>query len=81
MDYGQRLRDLRVDKDMTQAEIAKILGTTQSYYSQYELGSRPMPADRLCILCRYYGVSSDYILGLPEGLSYGLSKTKKSEHK
>ena len=76
MQYSQRLRDLREDADKTQEEIAKILGTTQQYYGSYETGKRPLPLDRLYILCNYYKVSADYILGLPEGRPYGLSKTK-----
>ena len=77
MDYMQRLRDLREDFDKTQAEIAKLLGTSQQYYGKYESGERPLPIDRLYILCDYYKVSADYILGLPEGRPYGLSKTRK----
>lgn len=76
MDYTQRLRGLREDADKTQAEIARILGTSQQYYGKYESGERPLPVERLFRLCEYYGVSADYILGLPDGLPYGLSKTR-----
>ena len=78
MEYAQKLRNLREDADKTQAEIAAILGTTQQYYANYETGKRPLPIDRLYILCRYYKVSADYILGLPKDLPYGTSKTKNS---
>ena len=81
MGYGERLRGLREDADKTQAEIAKMLGTSQQYYGAYEAEKRPLPIDRLCILCDYYKVSADYILGLPEGRPYGLSKTRKSAEK
>lgn len=77
MDYVERLRGLREDCDKSQAEIAKILGTSQQYYGKYESGERPLPIDRLYILCNYYGVSADYILGIPKGRPYGLSKTRK----
>ena len=77
MDYAQRLRGLREDSDKSQADIAKLLGTSQQYYGKYESGERPLPIDRLCILCNYYGVSADYILGLPKGRPYGLSKTRR----
>lgn len=76
MDYAQRLRGLREDSDKSQAEIAKLLGTSQQYYGKYESGERPLPIERLYILCNYYGVSADYILGLPKGRPYGLSKTR-----
>lgn len=72
----KRLRDLREDKDKSQEEIAKILHTHRQTYGNYETGIRTLPLEHLIILCEYYGVSADYILGLPEGLPYGLSKTR-----
>lgn len=76
MQYYEVLKNLRIDHDKSQAEIAKLLNTTQTYYSKYELGKHPLPIQHLITLCKYYNVSADYILGLPEGLPYGLSKTK-----
>ena len=64
--YAQILRDLREDKDLYQKDIAEILKTTQSYYSQYENGKRPLPLEHLITLCKFYNVSADYILGLPD---------------
>lgn len=77
MEYGKRLKNLREDADLTQAQVAALLGTTQQYYANYENGKRPIPIDRLAVLCNYYKVSADYVLGLPEGRPYGLSKTKQ----
>ena len=77
MIYAERLRALREDADKKQSEIAEYLGTTQQYYAEYESGKHPLSVDRLRQLCEYYHVSADYILGLPEGLPYGTSKTKK----
>ena len=77
MKYYEILRNLRIDHDKSQAEIAKLLQTTQTYYSKYELGKHPLPIDHLITLCNYYHVSADYILGLPEDLPYGLSKTRR----
>lgn len=62
--YNDIIRELREDHDLTQADIAKILGTSQQIYSRYELGSRELPIKHLITLCKYYGVSSDYILCL-----------------
>lgn len=70
MQIAQKLKELRTDKDKKQVEIAEILKTTQSYYSEYELGKRQLPIQHLATLCNYYGVSADYILGLPRGLSW-----------
>ena len=76
MYYYESLKNLRIDNDTSQAEIAALLNTTQTYYSKYELGKHPLPIHHLITLCNYYNVSADYILGLPEGRPYGLSKTK-----
>lgn len=59
----QRLKDLREDNDKFQKDIAKILHTTEQMYSEYELGIRLMPIDKLDILADYYGTSVDYLIG------------------
>ena len=64
MNIHQRLKDLREDADKSQEEIAKILGTSQSYYAQYENGKRAIPFDRAVALARYYNVSLDYLAGI-----------------
>lgn len=62
--YIQRLRNLREDHDKTQQEIADYLGTSQTMYARYERGANELPIRHLVALCKYYDVSSDYILGL-----------------
>lgn len=64
MQYQQRIRDLREDTNKKQADVAHFLGTTQSYYAQYENGKREMPFSRAIELAKYYNVSLDYIAGL-----------------
>lgn len=64
MDYCKIIRDLREDADMTQEQVAQILGTSQTMYARYERGANEMPIHHLISLCRLYHVSSDYILGL-----------------
>lgn len=64
--YQKRIRDLREDADKTQAEIAEILGTSQTMYARYERGANELPIRHLIRLAQYYGVSADYILGLDE---------------
>ena len=59
----KRLKDLREDKDLYQKEIANILNTTQQVYSEYELGIRLMPIDKLDKLATFYQTSIDYIVG------------------
>lgn len=62
--YVKKLRDLREDHDKTQLDIAKILETSQTMYARYERGANELPIRHLITLCKYYNVSSDYILGL-----------------
>lgn len=75
-EYAQRIRELRIDHDKSQTQIALLLGTSKNQVGKYERGEQEMPIKHLITLCNYYGVSADYILGLPKGLPYGLSKTK-----
>lgn len=77
MDYAQKIRGLREDKDLTQAQIAELLGTTKNQIGKYERGEQEMPIKHLVKLAKFYNVSADYILSLPENLPYGHSKTKK----
>lgn len=57
----KRLRDLREDNDLTQSDIAKILGIQQTVYSRYERGFQNIPLEHLVRLADYYDVSLDYI--------------------
>lgn len=77
MQYAQRLRNLREDHDMTQAQVAMLLGTTKNQVGKYERAEQDMNIRHLITLAMYYKVSADYILGLPENLPYGNSKTKR----
>ena len=64
--YIKRIRDLREDHDKTQQEIADVLGTSQTMYARYERGANELPIRHLITLCKYYGVSADYILGIKD---------------
>jgi len=61
--YTDILRSLREDKDLTQLEVAKVIGTSQQYYSKYETGEHEIPTRTLTPLADFYNVSADYILG------------------
>lgn len=67
----RRLKDLREDHDLTQAELAGILNISQRGYSHYETGNNDIPTEILIKLANYYNVSIDYILG----------RTNQKEHK
>ena len=58
-----RIRDLREDHDMSQTELAKKLGMSQTGYSKYETGENDIPTSILIELARLYNTSIDYLLG------------------
>lgn len=62
--HFQRLEDLRIDLDKTQADIAQYLGCQREVYRRYEKGTRQIPVDMLIKLAELYNVSIDYIVGL-----------------
>jgi len=64
MDYCKIMRDLREDADLTQQQVADILGTSQTMYARYERGANELPIHHLLTLCKFYKVSADYFLGL-----------------
>ena len=59
----KRIRDLREDHDLTQKQIAEILGMSQTGYSKYETGENDIPTQILIKLADFYQTSTDYILG------------------
>lgn len=74
--YYPRLKDLRDDNDLTQQQIAEVLGIDQRVYSNYETGKRDIPTKFIVLLAEFYHTSTDYILGrtdnpLPPGQRQG----------
>ena len=59
-----RIRDLREDRDLSQADIAQVIKTTQQQYSKIETGKADISGEKLKLLATFYNVSVDYILGL-----------------
>lgn len=68
MELTEIIRGLREDKDLTQQNIADLLQIGRTMYRRYETGETEIPIRHLKTLCLFYGVSSDYLLGLPKGL-------------
>ena len=64
--YFPRIKDIREDYDKTQKEIADLLYISQQQYSLYECGKREIPVSYLRILAKFYGVTTDYLLGLTD---------------
>ena len=69
MDYVRIIRNLREDADKTQTQIAEVLGTSQTMYARYERGANELPIHHLITLSKFYGVSTDFILGLSKAKS------------
>ena len=65
--YFRRLRDLREDHDLKQADVAEYLGIAQTVYSRYERGFQTIPVEHLIKLTALYHVTSDYILEIEKG--------------
>lgn len=61
-----RLRDLREARDMTLADVAKLIGSSSNSISNYERGNRSLTPDLINKFCDLYGVTSDYLLGLSD---------------
>ena len=60
----KRLRDLREDADLTQAQVAAILGTAREQYNKYETGKQEIPFHHVITLAKHYNVSIDYLAGI-----------------
>ncbi len=64
--FNDRLKELRVDKCLKQAEVAEKLGISVLCYAGYEQGYREPHLKTLIALCKFFGVSSDYLFGLED---------------
>ena len=60
--FIDKLRGIREDNDLTQTQLAEILGTSQTMYARYERGANEMPIRHLITVCKFYNVSADYFL-------------------
>lgn len=64
MDYRTRLKNIREDRDLTQAELGKILNKSQQGYNHIEAGRAELKIDDLIKLCEFYNLSADYMIGI-----------------
>ena len=63
--YMERIKQFRQENNITQAQVAETLGITQQQYFKYEKGINELPIRYLIEICETYGVSADWLLGLP----------------
>ena len=66
MNYRERMRALREDRDLKQREVAKIINKSQQGYSHIEDGRAELKIEDLIKLCEFYGVSADYFIGMSD---------------
>lgn len=66
MTTAEKLLMLRQSRGLTQTDLAAVLQTSQQYYGKYETGKRPLPAMHIVTLCKFYGISADWLLGIKE---------------
>ena len=64
--FGSRLRELRRQKNLSQTELGRLIGVTSTQVGDMERGNSTTSMPRLYELCRYFGVSSDYLMGLTD---------------
>lgn len=60
---GRRLRMCRIESNLSQEELGRILGVCQSTYGNYEIGKLQMKANMLPVLADLYDTTTDYLLG------------------
>lgn len=78
LNYVVIMRGLREDNDVKQWEVADYLDIDQRVYSRYERGQNAMPVRYLPLLCDYYNVSADYMLGRTREKDFpGADRTRK----
>ncbi|MBH0340069.1 XRE family transcriptional regulator [Bacillus thuringiensis] len=74
--FGQRLKDLRREKKLTQQDIADVLGIEKSNISRFESGKQSLSSENIIKTAKYFDVSVDYILGISD---YKTINKKKEE--
>lgn len=65
-DYRERLRNVREDNDLTQAELGKLLNKSQQGYNHIEAGRAELKIEDLVKICKFYNLSADYLIGLTD---------------
>lgn len=64
--YGQRIKEIRQEKGLTQSQLAEMLSTTQSTVGKYEREEIQLAVDTIIKICKVFEVSADYLLGLED---------------
>ena len=68
MEVCANLKKIRTERRYSQEDVAEVLQTTQQQYSRYELGIHEIPVRHVITLCKFYGISADWLLGLKDDM-------------
>ncbi|MBE6737410.1 MAG: helix-turn-helix transcriptional regulator [Ruminococcaceae bacterium] len=68
MDYRARIKAVREDRDLTQAQVGAVLHKSQQGYNHIEAGRAELKIDDLKKLCEFYNLSADYLIGLTDNI-------------
>ncbi len=66
MNYRERMKNLREDRDLTQTDVGKVINKSQQGYNHIETGRAELKIEDLIKLCEFYGVTADYFIGRSE---------------
>ena len=64
--FGQRINQARKQRKETQAQLGALLGVSNAQISDMEAGKKTTTVENVALICRHYGVSADYLLGLTD---------------
>ena len=64
LSFGEKIRNLREDANLNQTQLGKAVGMTQRKVSYLECGKNEPSIEDIVALCKFFRVSSDYLLGL-----------------
>ncbi len=70
MSFGEKIRELREEKELSQQDLGAKVGMTQRRVSYIENGKYEPSLDDIRELCWFFDVSADYLLGLPQKLKW-----------
>lgn len=62
--FAERLKELREEKNLSQYELSKLIGISAACISRWEKDLRIPSIDSIIILCKFFGCTSDYLIGL-----------------
>jgi transcriptional regulator with XRE-family HTH domain len=79
--FSERLRSLRSRRGQTQEELGKLVGKSREAICKYEIGDREPDLNALDELAKYFGVTTDYILGRTDELAFPDKNTYKNPYK